>query len=363
LRRELSDFDPALHTPDACTRLAEQLARTANACSAAAARASLRAAVSPEFLARATGSTPRAARAAMAAVSSLDEVPATQEAVLSGEVSLAQAAAIASVPEHEHELLSMARAGDLGAVKTAARQHVLRTMPAEDLHAKQHEAQYARHWTNDLGNTCVGVELPPEIGVPWVNRFDREVDRAWRTAPRDGRRLSRERVAADVFVRMTSGDVAKQAVKADVVFVVDLDAYRRGHVHDGEVCHVIGGGPIPVEIVREMVKDAFVKAVVHDGVQIHTVKHFGRYRKAELQTALDLGAAPRFEGAVCEEAGCNRRYHLQWDHKDPVANGGPTARDNLQGLCGHHHTNKTERDRKAGKLKRKKRGPPPSRAT
>jgi len=31
------------------------------------------------------------------------------------------------------------------------------------------------------------------------------------------------------------------------VFVVDLHAYRRGHTHDGEVCHAINGGPVPVE--------------------------------------------------------------------------------------------------------------------
>jgi len=197
--------------------------------------------------------------------------------------------------------------------------------------------------------------------VPWVNRFDREVDRAWRQAQRDGRKISRERVGAEVFVRMTNGGEVKSGTKADIVFVIDINAYRRGHAHDGEVCHIIGGGPIPVDIVREMMRDAFVKAALHDGVNIHTIKHFGRYRKAELQTALDLGTAPRFEGAVCSEPRCNRRYHLQWDHKDPVANDGPTSFENLQGLCGTDHDEKTQRDCKAGKLRRK-RGPPTSRA-
>jgi len=290
----------------------------------------------------------------MAAVVSLDELPDTKQALLCGEISPAQAAAIAEAPKHEDELLRMARAGGLGPVKTAARNHRLREMDASELHEKQHETQHAKHWTNGLGNTCIDVELPPEIGVPWVNWFDRAVDRAWRRAQRAGRTVSRERVAAEVFVLLTSGG---GDTKTDVVYVCDIHAYRRGHAHDGEACHIIGGGPIPVELVTAAAEDAFVKLVLHDGVNILAVKHWGRYRKSELQTALDLGAAPTFDGAVCEEHGCHRRYHLQWDHKNPVANGGPTSRDNLQGLCAHDHTKKTEHDRKAGKLKRKPNGP------
>ena len=354
LRRELPSFDPALHTPDECTSLAELLAQTANACSAAAARATLRAAASPDFLARSCGSTPKAARDAMAAVVSLDELPATENALLAGQISAAQANAIAEVPEHEDELLAMARAGGLGPVRTAARNHLLRKMDPEELHDRQREARHAKHWTNPLGSTCLDIELPPEIGVPWVNRFDREVDREWRKARKAGRDVSREQLAADVFVRMTSGN---GDAKTDVVYVCDVNAYRRGHPHDGEACHIIGGDPVPVGLVNAATEDAFVKLVLHDGVNILAVKHWGRYRKAELQTALDLGAAPLFEGAVCEKEGCGRRYHLQWDHKNPVANGGETSRKNLQGLCGPDHIDKTERDRKAGKLKRKERGP------
>ena len=102
-------------------------------------------------------------------------------------------------------------------------------------------------------------------------------------------------------------------------------------------------------------KDGFLKVVLHDGVQIHTVKHFGRYRPAELETALMLGAPPGFDGVSCAELGCDRKLGLQWDHEDPVANDGPTSAENLQPLCGPHHREKTERDRAAGRL----RGKPP----
>ncbi len=104
-------------------------------------------------------------------------------------------------------------------------------------------------------------------------------------------------------------------------------------------------------MVREAVADdAFVKAVVTDGVRIDTVKHFGRKISAELRTAPELGPAPAFEDAVCSEEGCDRRYDLELDHDDPVANGGVSSYDNLKFKCKPDHWAKTERDRTAGLL-------------
>ena len=102
-----------------------------------------------------------------------------------------------------------------------------------------------------------------------------------------------------------------------------------------------------------------MKVVLHDGVNIHTVVHFGRRRPAELNTALELGAPPDFDGVTCSELGCDRKYGLEWDHVDPVANDGPTSAENIKPLCWPHHHDKTARDRAAGLLrgKRKERGP------
>jgi 5-methylcytosine-specific restriction endonuclease McrA len=185
--------------------------------------------------------------------------------------------------------------------------------------------------------------------VPWVNRLDRAIDREWKKRRRTS---SREQVAAEVLAR-ANGEGGDNQI--DGILVVDINAYRRGHAHDGEPCHLIGGGPIPVDVAREMMNDAFLKVVMHDGVNVHTVKHFGRHRPAILQTVLDIGPAPEFAGASCKE--CGRKYNLQWDHIDPVANNGPTTFANLQGLCIPDHVPKTERDRKAGKLKRRPQGP------
>jgi hypothetical protein len=142
-----------------------------------------------------------------------------------------------------------------------------------------------------------------------------------------------------------------------VVFVIDVAAARRGHAHAGEPCHVIGGGRVPVGVVLDAVcDDAFVKLVTHDGVRIESVLHLGRHRRAELATALDLGPPPHFAGKQCCEPGCTRRYGLEWDHVDPVANGGVTSFANLVARCWPHHRDKTERDRAAGLLDGRRRG-------
>jgi hypothetical protein len=108
----------------------------------------------------------------------------------------------------------------------------------------------------------------------------------------------------------------------ELVLVCDLFAWRRGHPHPGEPSHIVGGGPIPPDVARELAKDAFIKVVLHDGDNIHTVKHFGRHLTATLRTALDLGPVPQFTGRKCVD--CGSRWGLEYDHVNPVANQGAT---------------------------------------
>jgi hypothetical protein len=74
---------------------------------------------------------------------------------------------------------------------------------------------------------------------------------------------------------------------------------------------------------------------------------------------LELGAVPHFDGVSCSELGCDRRYHLEWDHVDPRANWGPISYENLKPRCYPHHQEKTARDRRAGLLRGKRHRPDP----
>jgi HNH endonuclease len=372
-----------------------------------------------DWIARATGSTAGSAKAALETAAALESQPEAKAALETGELSFAQARELvkteAAVPGSTAGLLDVAKSESFRTLRERARDRRLRAIDPEELHALQRAAMYHRHWTTALGNIGYAGELPPEFGIPFTTILDAETDRLWLKAHEEAKRhntaaqqtlvdatteprddtgsgagaadagngaagaggsgagssgakveVRRSALAAQAFVRMmeTGGGKGK-ANRADMVIVCDLRAYRRGHAHDGEPCHIVGGGPIPVSLAKKLGRDAFLKAVLHDGTEIHTIAHFGRRYPAVLQTALALGAPPDFNGNVCAAPGCHRRYHLQRDHIDPVANGGLTSYANNQLLCPPDHRIKTEHDRKTGLLRGKKprsRGPDPKRA-
>jgi hypothetical protein len=369
LREVLRDFEPDRWSGSDCVALAEELSATAKACTAAAARAAARALQCKkrdlEWAARSAGSTPGQAREVLATTRALEECPATRDAVRGGELSLLQAKEIAAAeavaPGSEVALLEVAASSGMAGLREASRKVRLAAFDRDELHQRQRSARTLRHWVDGDGMVAGQFRLSPEVGVPFVNRLDAETDRVHRAARREGSTESRDAHAADALLRMTAAGAKGKANRADVVFVCSLAAYRRGHTHGDELCHVIGSGPVPVGVVRDAVADdAFVKAVMMRGVEIQTVAHFGRKMSATLRKALELGSAPAFEGAKCVEEGCDRRHDLEWDHVDPVGNDGVTSYENIKARCRPHHWAKTERDRKAGLLdgRRKERGPP-----
>jgi hypothetical protein len=369
LVRALRDFEPAEHSGPDCATLVKRFTQAEKALAAARTLAAARAAEcnehrkegfadASEWLARHAGTTARDARDDLHTIKQLEGLPQTRAALTSGQVSLGQAGEIArteaEAPGSEAELLPLAKTSGLSKVRDRARDKRAKAIPAEDLHARQRAARSVRHWRDDLGMIAGTFRLTPEVGVPFVNRLEREAQRLRRATKRRGDVVEGfDAYAADAFADMIQGSAtattSRKRRDVDAVIVCDLRAYRRGHAHDGEECHLVGGGPTPVRVAREMAKDAFLKAVIHDGVSILTVKHFGRHIPAELRTALALGALPDLDGVVCSEEGCDRRYGLEWDHDNPVANGGETSYDNLGPKCGPHHWDKTERDRKAGR--------------
>jgi hypothetical protein len=368
LVRALCGFEPGEYSGAACARLVAKLTRAEKAIAAARTRAAARAAecnehrkhgyASPsEWLSRHTGQTSRDAKDDLDTIAKLGELPETRDAVNSGEVSLGQAGEIArteaEAPGSEGDLLALAKSSGLSKLRDEARKTRANAIPADDLHRRQRAARSVRHWRDDLGMIAGTFRLTPDVGVPLVSRLERDAQRLRRAAKQRGDTVEGfDAHAADAFAAMIGATEKRPSSKrrdVDAVIVCDLSAFRRGHTHDGEQCHLIGGGPIPVPLAREMTKDAFLKAVLHDGVDIHTVKHFGRHIPAEVRTALELGLLPDLDGAVCSEEGCDRRYGLEWDHENPVANGGETSHANLHAKCAPHHWDKTERDRRAGK--------------
>ena len=364
LRSVLRSSDPGDYPGADCAVLAEELARTEKACAAWRARAAARAVTcgahrgrgfgdGAEWLARQVGSTLSEARGELCAARALEGVPAALAAASSGELSLAQASEVAkaeaALAGSGAGLVEAARGASLGSLREQARRVVLSATGVEALHERQHRSRSLRFWSDGQGMVCFSGQLPPVVGVGLRNRVEAEAARQRRAAGGAGRAEGLAAHAADALAGLLSGPPVP--LRAEVVYVVSAEAAIRGHVEGGEICHLISGGPVPVPHANaEAARGAFLKVLELKGLDIGRVAHIGRRAPAELRTALSLGAPPHFEGAACRVDGCGRRYGLEWDHVDPVANGGKTSYANLSAKCWGHHREKTEADRAAGLL-------------
>lgn len=371
-RASLAEFDPGLFSGSDCTALAEELAAVEKAASAARLLAAARAvecgahrergfADGAAWLARKSGTTGSQARKALETARRLEGCPDTRDALLGGLISLEQAREITETPQAQAELLSAARDCDLGELRDRAREYRQAHSDPGELRRRQFALREFRHWQDREGMVRFAGALPPETGLPFVRRVDREALRlrraARQAANQSGDNAGVERFdahAADAVAALvaSSGSAADggraRRSEVDLVIVCDINAWRRGHSQPGEPCQIIGGGPIPVEVARQLGEDAFLKAVLHDGTDIRTIRHFGRHYPALLRTALDIGPPPKFPGRACID--CGRPFGLEHDHENPLANGGVTEYGNLEDRCWPCHQAKTARDREAGLL-------------
>lgn len=218
LRAALVEFDPALYSGEDCAVLVEELATTEKVCVAARLRAAIRAGACgahrergfadvSDWLGRATGSSSASAKAALDAVAALDGQREVKAALEAGELSIAQADELVKTegicPGSAGELLEVAGRHSLKVLKELAREHRAPAVGREELHRLQHEARHFRHWRTRLGPVAAAFELPPEVGLPIVNRLEAETDRLWRQARRHakaaGGQPRRSALAADAF--------------------------------------------------------------------------------------------------------------------------------------------------------------------
>jgi 5-methylcytosine-specific restriction endonuclease McrA len=148
-----------------------------------------------------------------------------------------------------------------------------------------------------------------------------------------------------------SGSGKGRSKRPELVVLVSHEVATRGwkDVKKGEVCKIPGVGPVSPEVAKEIPKDAFLNGVFYDGVDLRHYKRWGRHIPIEVAIGLELGEPPGFDGVRCVD--CSNRFHTEFDHVEPRAALGPTSNGNLDPRCWSCHQQKTERDRKAGKLK------------
>jgi HNH endonuclease len=312
-------------------------------------------------VARATGTSMGAAKATVATGKVLRDTGELSAAFQAGHVSLDQAAEIAkaeeSAPGAARELLKVAEENAFHVLRDKARAIKLEAEQRRGLAEGQREARSARSYSDDLGMVHVHLALEPHVGTPIVARAEAEaarLARAAKAATRESGKEPFERYLADAYAALLSGSGKGRAKRPELVVLVSHEVAQRGwnDVRDGEVCKIPGVGPIFPQVAREIGKDAFLNGLFFDGVDLRDFKRWGRHIPIEVAIALELGEPPDFDGVACVD--CGNRFRTEFDHVEPRAAGGPASHGNFKPRCRGCHLAKTERDRKAGKLR-----PPP----
>jgi 5-methylcytosine-specific restriction endonuclease McrA len=376
LRDRLAGFAFDALSAMGATRVVDALGRVERACGFARTKAGLRAvdlgahtlagvANPAEWLAAHAGMTAAQARAQLRLVTNQNDLtPTLEDALEAGDISMAQAAEIADAlkdidgdnqPDAGDDLLGQAKGHSLDHLRDQARAKANAGKSAEDLHDRQHKLRQIRNWVDRDGMIAILHKLTPEVGAAYLARLRAAATTLHRQQRRDGSTDSFQAHMADAFARMLGLDPAHpvhdsggRGPNVELSIVVDRAALLRGEALDGEVCHIIGGGPIPVDLARLYATDAFLNGVLFEGTDILAIKRFGRRYPADLAAALNLGRPPTFTGPRCTD--CGSTFRLQRDHINPVANGGDTTYANIAPRCDPCHQAKTEEDRKAGLL-------------
>jgi hypothetical protein len=208
-------------------------------------------------------------------------------------------------------------------------------------HRAIHNSRSLRHWTDPDGTGRLDGRFTPDVLAELLGALEPFEAEVFRSARAEGRREGFDAYRADALLAMAraardgGGKAAGKSPRHTVNVVIDHPALVRGHALAGERCEIQGVGPVPVGVVRSMMNDAFLTAVLTDGVDVLKVAHLGRHPTAHQRTALAV------RDPECVVPGCHVRVGLEIDHVEPWSTTRITKLDALARLCRFHHAQKT----------------------
>src|SRR5712691_973899 len=355
LREIVAGLEPEVLTADAAVGLVDTFVTLEKLVAAGKALAARRVADSnlwrgagersaAHWLARRAGSSVGAAMATLETAQRLGELPGVDAALRAGELSAVQANEIASAAGAdrgaEAELLGAARDGVAG-LKDKCRRVKAAAAPDEMArHRAIHASRSLRHWSDPDGAGRLEGRFTPEVLAELLVALEPFEAEAFRVARDEGRREGFDAYRADALLALARAGrdgtgAGSSRPRHTVHVVIDHAALLRGKAEPGERCDVAGGGRVPVRVARSMLDDAFVSAVVSDGVDVATVAHLGRRPTAHQRSALEV------RDPECVVPSCHVRGGLEIDHVEPWSATRVTKLAALARLCRFHHAQKT----------------------
>jgi hypothetical protein len=294
-----------------------------------------------DWLARTMGTTASAAHGELAASGHLERLPATDDALRRGELSLAQAAAVtdaaAADPRAESRLLAATEQSSLRALRDeCARTKAAADPDADARYERIRRERALRTYTDADGTWNLYARGPVDAGATVMAALQAAADDVFRQAYRDGRQESQAAYLFDAMVGLCTAGGARKSLKYRALLRVDVEALTRGATRDDERCEITGVGPVPVGVARQVLGQAVLDLVVTRGRDVATVVHLGRGPSAAQKLAL-LWSQP-----TCSRQGCEQPWtHTEIDHRRPWADTHHTVLGELDRLCRHDHRLKT----------------------
>ena len=367
VERYAAGFDAAVYSPSDAEAIVSDAAATEHMLATVKALAAKRAAEGGQWrrngaaspahdLARKTGTSVNKARESLDLAENLGSLPNLDAAARKGEVSPSQAAPIADAakadPAAEERLVRKAKRSSLrDLMDECARTKAAAEPDDEARHRAIHAGRFLRRRRCADGAGEIHYRSTVDEVAEIFSIVRGHANTAFDRARLEGRREPEEAYLADgllAAVRAGAGEATQTATDAaegrvrrpsptKIVVRIDWDALLRGWPVDGEVCEIVGLGPVAVSAVRAMMAsgDAFLAAVVTKGLDVAAVVHLGRKPTAYQDTALD------WLSPTCTNTACNRTERLQTDHREDWARTKVTLLRWLDRYCDHCHDLKT----------------------
>ncbi|HEX2052723.1 MAG TPA: HNH endonuclease signature motif containing protein [Actinomycetota bacterium] len=283
-------------------------------------------------------------------VGSMRELPPVEAAYRQGALNDEQAQEVVSAalaaPDQQEYLLQVAE----GEALIEFRRECARVRSAalsEDQRQKNaHTRRFMHNWIDADGAFRLSGRFTTEAGAEILSALEPIRQKIADRNSRRGRRgkVSHGAAMADSLVDLcrahnaAPADPLRPAPRASIQVRVDLGALERGHAVPGEVCEVLGVGPVTVDTVRRWMAlpQSRLDAILMDERGVRDVVRSGR---AAIPTKLLVALQER--DRTCVVPGCGEIHDLEIDHVVPVHRGGPTTLHNLCRLCAWHHYLKT----------------------
>jgi hypothetical protein len=293
-----------------------------------------------EYLARESGTTVGRAREALAAAAQAP--PRTREAMRRGELSAAQAAAVATAaaadPGAEQRLLSLAGRTNLRELRDeCARVRAAADPDPEAAYERVRKHRSLTTYRDADGAWCLSARGPADQGALITRALDRIIDGLYRQHRTAGTHEPRDAYAFDALTHLAAGPptsdadrLPKWTPKYLAVLRVDHAALTRGHLSGGETCEIAGTGPVPVTVARRLLGDSILQLVITKGHDVATTVHLGRGPNTAQKIAL-AWTSPHCTNQACSGT------HTHIDHRVDYATTRHTRLDELDRLCTHCH--------------------------